>query len=174
MTRRQAFRDPTVKRAFSADPGLLEAVMRATLPESEADVVRRRFGLIDGEMLTLDEIGQVYRINTTQVRTLLRQAISKLRNSKWSKSRLEELRGQDFLEILAARLDYLRDNEKRVFCDTHGWSAAYSAFSRGHRNCLSCLCFVSLKSTGRPAQYCSNACRQAAYRQRKHRATNEG
>jgi RNA polymerase primary sigma factor len=52
----------------------------ATLPEREAGVLRLRFGLTDGQRHTLNEVGQVYGVNTERIRQLESKAIHKLRH----------------------------------------------------------------------------------------------
>jgi RNA polymerase primary sigma factor len=52
----------------------------ATLSEPEAGVLRLRFGLTDGQPHTLNEVGQVYGVNTERIRQLESKAIHKLRH----------------------------------------------------------------------------------------------
>jgi RNA polymerase primary sigma factor len=51
----------------------------ATLSEREAGIVRLRFGLIDGQPRTLDEIGQVYGVTRERIRQIEYKTMSKLR-----------------------------------------------------------------------------------------------
>jgi RNA polymerase primary sigma factor len=62
----------------------LHAVL-GTLPEREADVVSMRFGLTDGQPMTLDEIGKVYGVTRERIRQIESQAMSKLRNPSRSR-----------------------------------------------------------------------------------------
>ena len=55
-----------------------------TLTEREAGVIRLRFGLIDGEARTLDEIGQVYGVTRERIRQIELKAMSKLRDPSCS------------------------------------------------------------------------------------------
>jgi RNA polymerase primary sigma factor len=57
----------------------LQSVL-ATLSEREAGVVRLRFGLIDGQPRTLDEISQVYRVTREHVRQIESKTMCKLRH----------------------------------------------------------------------------------------------
>jgi RNA polymerase primary sigma factor len=66
----------------------LRAVL-ATLSDREADVVRLRFGLTDGQPRTLDQIGHVYGITRERVRQIESTTIAKLRQP----SRFQTLRG---------------------------------------------------------------------------------
>ena len=50
----------------------------AALPPVERDMLRLRFGLGDGECLTLAEIGQVYGITREAVRQREKRAMRKL------------------------------------------------------------------------------------------------
>lgn len=51
-----------------------------TLPTKEADIVRYRFGLIDGNAKTLEEVGQIYNLSRERIRQLEAKALRKLRN----------------------------------------------------------------------------------------------
>ena len=54
--------------------------MLATLDERSADVVRRRYGLLDGRQAKLADIAAVWGITAERVRQIERHAISKLRS----------------------------------------------------------------------------------------------
>ena len=66
----------------------LQSVL-ATLSDREAGIVRLRFGLIDGQPRTLDEIGQVYGVTRERIRQIEYKTMSKLRHP----SRRNALRG---------------------------------------------------------------------------------
>jgi RNA polymerase primary sigma factor len=51
-----------------------------TLSEREAGVIRLRFGLVDGQPRTLDEIGQVYGVTRERIRQIESKTMSKLRH----------------------------------------------------------------------------------------------
>ena len=53
--------------------------MLASLDERSADVVRRRYGLIDGRQAKLADIGAIWGITAERVRQIERHAIAKLR-----------------------------------------------------------------------------------------------
>jgi RNA polymerase sigma factor (sigma-70 family) len=53
--------------------------MLATLDERSADVVRRRYGLLDGRQARLADIAAVWGITAERVRQIERHAIGKLR-----------------------------------------------------------------------------------------------
>jgi RNA polymerase primary sigma factor len=61
----------------------------ATLSDREANVVRLRFGLTDGQPRTLDQIGHLYGITRERVRQIESKTIAKLRRP----SRCQVLRG---------------------------------------------------------------------------------
>ena len=63
-----------------------------TLSEREAGVVSMRFGLTDGQPMTLDEIGKVYGVTRERIRQIESKTMSKLRHT----SRSDVLR--DFLD----------------------------------------------------------------------------
>lgn len=59
--------------------GRLDAMLER-LDERSADVVRRRYGLMDGRQAKLADIAQVWGITAERVRQIERQAIAKLRD----------------------------------------------------------------------------------------------
>ena len=61
------------------DRARLEAML-ASLDERSADVVRRRYGLLDGRQAKLSDIAAVWGITAERVRQIERHAISKLRS----------------------------------------------------------------------------------------------
>jgi RNA polymerase sigma factor (sigma-70 family) len=56
--------------------------MLSRLDERSADVVRRRYGLLDGRQAKLADIGQVWGITAERVRQIERHAIAKLRSGE--------------------------------------------------------------------------------------------
>jgi RNA polymerase primary sigma factor len=64
-----------------------------TLSEREAGVVSMRFGLVDGQPKTLDEIGKVYGVTRERIRQIESKSMSKLRHT----SRSDLLR--DYLDL---------------------------------------------------------------------------
>lgn len=52
----------------------------ATLPEREARIVRLRFGMIDGQPRTLEEIGRVYGLTRERIRQIEGTTMTKLRH----------------------------------------------------------------------------------------------
>ena len=58
----------------------------ATLSEREADVVRLRFGLTDGQPRTLDQIGRIYGITRERVRQIESKTMAKLRRPPHSQA----------------------------------------------------------------------------------------
>lgn len=57
----------------------------STLPQKEADIVRYRFGLMDGNIKTLEEVGQIYNLSRERIRQLEAKALRKLRHPVRSK-----------------------------------------------------------------------------------------
>jgi RNA polymerase primary sigma factor len=52
----------------------------ATLSEREASIIRLRFGLIDGQPHSLDEIGQVHGVTRERIRQIESKTLAKLRH----------------------------------------------------------------------------------------------
>ncbi|NBU31418.1 MAG: RNA polymerase sigma factor, partial [Actinobacteria bacterium] len=50
------------------------------LPEREAGVIRMRFGLDDGQIHTLDDIGKRYNVTRERIRQIESKTMSKLRH----------------------------------------------------------------------------------------------
>ncbi|MBG0832667.1 RNA polymerase sigma factor [Planomonospora sp. ID67723] len=65
--------------AFNLLQDQLHAVL-STLSEREAGVVSLRFGLVDGQPKTLDEIGKVYGVTRERIRQIESKIMSKLRH----------------------------------------------------------------------------------------------
>ena len=57
----------------------LEGVL-ATLSPRERDVLRLRYGLDDGRMKTLEEIGQIFDVTRERIRQIEAKALRKLRH----------------------------------------------------------------------------------------------
>jgi len=58
----------------------------ATLSEREANIVRLRFGLIDGRPHTLDEIGHIHGVTRERIRQIETKAMAKLRHPSRSQA----------------------------------------------------------------------------------------
>lgn len=69
---------------------ILDLVLE-TLPKKEADIVRYRFGLIDGNVKTLEEVGKIYDLSRERIRQLEEKALRKLRHPVRSKMLKEVL-----------------------------------------------------------------------------------
>lgn len=168
MTRRQlGFLDPTGKRG-GADVyvRLLRSVLD-TLSEREAGVIMHRFGLLDGRPRTLDEIGRIYGISAARVGSIESTVMSKLRHPSRSDFLRDFLDGE-FVEIPGhVRAELMgalsTEPDPLVHCDRHGWSESGPHVPR----CVGCPCVLVVHQYGRLRKYCSDACRQAAYRRRR-------
>jgi RNA polymerase sigma factor (sigma-70 family) len=55
------------------------ASVLATLPEREREVLRLRFGLTDGRVRTLTEVGQTFGLTRERIRQIERDALATLR-----------------------------------------------------------------------------------------------
>jgi hypothetical protein len=176
MTRRRASpADPTGDRAY---PELALEILLAvldSLPEREARVIALRFGLLDGQPKTLDEIGRVYGVSRERIRRIESKTMTKLRHRSRSQVLLP-------LEDYVQMPEHIRERMMRqireqfgepigsvgqdplIYCDKHGWTDPDYA---SRQVCKCCPCPVGPVWQGRPRAYCSDACRQTAYRARQ-------
>ncbi len=71
----------------------IRAILSECLTEREWEVIKLRFGLIDGRIYTLDEIGKMFKISGEAVRHIEQRALEKLRRPRCRKllQRLIEL-----------------------------------------------------------------------------------
>ena len=58
---------------------ILESILN-TLTERERDVLKYRYGLIDGIPKTLEEIGNIFNLSKERIRQIESKALQKLRN----------------------------------------------------------------------------------------------
>ncbi len=77
--------DPVKAVVFSLGAEALNRVID-TLDGREADVLRRRFGLYDGRLWTLEEIGSVYGVTREIIRRREGRALAKLRHPSRTES----------------------------------------------------------------------------------------
>jgi sigma-70-like protein/pentapeptide repeat protein len=182
---RGAFHDNTSRRAttelfFAETVSEIKAVL-GTLSEREAGVMRLRFGLHDGAPRTLDEIGQVYGVTRERIRQIEAKVFDKLRDPE----RLELLADAraafsvddftvlpDHVQERALQRPVKRPQIEMRFCERHGGWHAIRLYSDA-RPCGWCNCLVDgpTNAGGRPRSYCSDACKQAAYRHRQKPAS---
>jgi len=83
--------DPTIKTGFAMLKGNLEDVL-TTLTERERKVLELRFGLLDGNPCTLDEVGRRLKVTRERIRQIEAKGLQKMRRHK----RVMQL--QSFLE----------------------------------------------------------------------------
>lgn len=159
--------DPTSRHALlsaaiEADrvrPMLLEMLDR--LDPREAGVLAMRWGLADGQPKTLDEIGRAYNVSRDRLREIERRGLEKLRQ-----------------EAGGSPLAVTDGGQVVGFVDVRRAGASRSPISPGGDLvwCPQChqrqfLPEIGLFTGGRRRKYCSNACRQAAYRARRAAST---
>ena len=70
---------PAEAAAFSVLQEQLEEVL-GTLSEREAQVLRLRFGLLDGHARTLEEVGKEFNVTRERIRQIESKALRKLRS----------------------------------------------------------------------------------------------
>jgi hypothetical protein len=155
--------DPTSRRALLSlgiEPDSVVSAIQEildTLGQREAAVFVMRFGLLDGQPKTLDEVGRAYQITRERVRAIERRCIEKLRQEAGN----SPLAVTDGGQVVG-------------FVDVRRAGASPSPISPGGDLvwCPQChkrrfLPEIGLFTGGRRRKYCSNACRQAAYRARR-------
>lgn len=71
----------------------LRALLTQCLTEREWEVIKLRYGLVDGRIYTLDEIGQMLKVTGEAVRHIEQRALEKMRRPRYRKllQRLSEL-----------------------------------------------------------------------------------
>ncbi len=72
---------------YATAQNLIE-VMRvcvSALPERMAAVISHRFGLIDGQQMTLEEVGQMFDLTRERIRQIENKALVKLRNPSYAR-----------------------------------------------------------------------------------------
>jgi ParB-like chromosome segregation protein Spo0J len=171
MTRRRPnFLDPTGQRGYSEEFVRRLAQVLSTLSERETRLLFYRYGLLDGRPRTFDEIARIFGLGRESVRRIESKAMSKLRHPYRSVPLRDFL--DDFVEVpehVRARLLGALDAEPQplVHCDRHGWSDPGLDPTAEPVRCQGCPCALAPHREGRRRRYCSDACRQAAYRRRR-------
>ncbi len=147
-----------------------------TLDEQDMDIIRLRFGLRNEEPMTRAEIGEIYGISRKQVRQIETRAMTQLRNP-WLSQYLREFLDSDDDGFLTSAIRHTRMTDIStapvgipilVFCERHGCSSPQLG-----KRCSYCPCQrPPYAGSGRLSIYCSRACRQAAYRERRRTTTD--
>lgn len=154
--------DPTSRRALvsaaiEADKArsMLQEMLQRLSPR-EAGVLAMRWGLKDGQPKTLDEVGRAYDVSRERIREIERRALEKLRQEVSDSPLLVMDDGQ-----VVGFVDVRRSGDRPSSIGPEGdliW-------------CPQCKQRQFLPqgywTNGRTRKYCSNACRQAAYRARR-------
>ncbi|MEU2043803.1 hypothetical protein [Nocardia niwae] len=150
--------------------GLLE-----TVSLSRAEIIRRVF--IGTSLL---RIAAEDGVSLLEVRGQFNAALSQLRHpSRAAGLRTHELDEDDFTQIVRQLTKNAESEElPLVWCEHHGWTDP-----QGRTQCPECNCELTTSANddaisgvefGRPRRYCSNACRQRAYRRRRKAAAEVG
>ncbi len=74
---------PAEQAAEALLSGHLDDVL-GSLNARERDVVRLRYGLVDGEQHTLEEVGRAFGVTRERVRQIEAKSLAKLRHGRWS------------------------------------------------------------------------------------------
>ena len=155
--------DPTARRALRSvgiEPARvlpeLEKMLKG-VGQLEATVLARRWGLHDGQPKTLDEIGREFGVTRERIRQIEMRGLDELR---------EQISGSPLAVTDGGRVIGIVDIRR----------TGVTPLSANPRDnpilCPQCKKRQFLPDGqpdvgGRPRKYCSNACRQAAYRARR-------
>ena len=93
--------DPIREIEFVLLQEQLHAVLD-TLSEREADVIAMRFGLVDGQEKTLEEIGKVYGVTRERIRQIQEKTMLKLEHPSISRVLKDYLGGYINGQVLAS------------------------------------------------------------------------
>lgn len=175
MSRRQARRAPVEHKVATADVAekfnkkFLDILQTVSPPRAE--LIQR---MLSGS--SLRRIALMDEISFEEAYFLFTGTISRLRHS----SRAELLRAydldeDDFTQVVRLLSEAADGGDGTLMrCEFHGWTE-----SQGLPQCSECCCELPIPSDafhelaakfGRPRRYCSNACRQRAYRLRRKAA----
>jgi DNA-binding CsgD family transcriptional regulator len=158
MSRRDvSANDPTSRGAIGRDGIAWIHTVLDTLSEREAGVVSLRFGLTDGRPRTLDEISRICGLSRGTVAAILRTIMTKLRHP----SRSNVLRVYEYGEAI----DLVSTLAPGIL--RYDGPNALELCPQCHRAPIAILEGEEAVKGGRRRKYCSNACRQAAYRIRR-------
>lgn len=126
-----------------------------TLSEREAGVITLRFGIIDGQPKTLDQIARIYGITPQRVREIESKTMSKLRHPARSEF-LAVKDGNEWVGVIDALFGrHTPSSDDLVVC-----SYCHECWFNPHSGVF---------TGGRSRKYCSDKCRQAAYRARRRK-----
>jgi hypothetical protein len=159
---------PTERRAVGNT--LLPEVRRwlDQLSRCEAEVLAMRYGLVDNVPRTTNEIAQAYGFRPSTIRVYQANAMAKLRELVDPDVRVEHIfsRVSTVRRAAAYGVPVPKSESRLLHCDRHGWLEMFPRMDCWP-TCKSCPCPVERSYASKPVQYCSDACRQAAYRARK-------
>jgi sigma-70-like protein len=160
-----ASKNPTELRATRKDLLAQLSMTLESLLKREADVLRLRFGLIDGQPRTLDEVAAVLGLSRASVQKIESSAMYQL--GRWKADLLRPfLDAESRMVPQSLREELLRSTGAQlplIWCKKHGWQAP-DGFNK---YCEGCPCPIWMSNSGGRKRYCSDACRQAASRQRR-------
>lgn len=161
--RRRPNADPTSLPATRIEDERIFQVLD-TLSEREANMVAMRFGLDDGRPKTLDEISKIFGARRAHVHRLVLRALEKLRQPDLKAIFAEyDAEGRFYGTVDVRRRPALKETDEQL-----GIIRCPSCDRRFHPRTpvLGPRTDPDLRN-GRPRKYCSNKCRQAAYRARR-------
>jgi hypothetical protein len=137
-----------------------------TVSASRAELIRR---MLRG--VSLRRIAAVDGISLMEARNQFSATLSQLRHpSRAGLLRAYDLDDDDFAQFFRLLAEAAEaDDGSLMWCEFHGWTELH-----GMPQCPACNCELPIPENpfldldfGRPRSYCSNACRQRAYRRRQ-------
>lgn len=175
MTRRHIHHNPVEQRTvYVMDAikfGEVFADLLASIPEEDVQLIRL---IADGA--SLRRAAEILGIPRWRARRRISAALSRMRHPS-RRGAIRPYLDEDIHQMLkylerAAEHEAV-DPNPLTWCDHHGWTEPL-----GLPRCGACPCELApsasgLPEFGRPRRYCSDACRQRAYRRRRHGQTAE-
>jgi len=173
LTPRDETRNAVTLELLDALAGVL-----STLTTRQANIINMRFGLVDDVVQNYKIIGLLHKMSSGRVRRIESETISRIRHPS---------RGQLFDKFTSGFSSIPVHIREKVLgpivlpnllqCEKHGWTDPATMLVFPTWVCDQCPCPIPGRpepgvlsgppARGRPRRYCSNMCRQTAYRQRR-------
>ncbi|GAA1295279.1 hypothetical protein GCM10009609_75950 [Pseudonocardia aurantiaca] len=175
--RRHVFRDPTARSGMSEDAlNRVVSVLVNSFSKREQSLFLLRYGVQDRQPRTYHEIGEVFGVTRGRVIQLLDAMTTKMNAALDAEGLVAEDLLPDVRELRQRLLSAFGPADAKVtqlpslaYCPIHdSWSDPGILPDWRPPTCGYCPCILgSGTGNGRRRKYCSDACKQSAYRNRK-------